>query len=200
MAKLSLDELNKLNYYDLWCAACVIFPGLNNFTFMNGTEGNLCRKKGIALVKSMVASSMKRDGNLKRTSATPLRLQAEPIVSNDLGSNAFSLSDSFSFLVSQRTEVSDEVDEFLNEKISKEDCDGLKNNNKYILKYWFDREKTYPNLSKVAIRILATPASSASSERDFSLWKLINSPLRSCLDASLAENIAISKSSIVGDM
>ena len=41
-----------------------------------------------------------------------------------------------------------------------------------VIDYWLLNRGTFPHLSRVALRLLATPASSASSERDFSLLKL----------------------------
>lgn len=39
--------------------------------------------------------------------------------------------------------------------------------------YWETKWNDYPTLSKVALRILATPAASSESERDFSSVKIL---------------------------
>ena len=65
-----------------------------------------------------------------------------------------------------------------------------------IIKFWLNRQDSHRYLARVALRILATPASSASSERDFSLWKLLHSPQRSRIDDETAESIALTKSSL----
>jgi len=39
-----------------------------------------------------------------------------------------------------------------------------------ILQYWRKRESLYPTLAKKAKDVLACPASSAPSERQFSVW------------------------------
>lgn len=41
-----------------------------------------------------------------------------------------------------------------------------------VVDYWFSKRSAFPNLAKVALRLLATPESSTSSEREFSLVKL----------------------------
>lgn len=112
----------------------------------------------------------------------------------ELGSESFCLADSFSFLGSNSTTAVDDIDRFMEEKISHSDREGLKANSNYIIKFWVDRFVCYPHLAKVALRILAAPASSASSERDFSLWQLLFSKLRTRLDPELAESMAISRS------
>lgn len=44
LAGLSLNELKNFFYYELWCAARIIFPELRKFIFINGMEGKLCKK------------------------------------------------------------------------------------------------------------------------------------------------------------
>lgn len=56
------------------------------------------------------------------------------------------------------------VVELLTEKISREDCKGLKGNYIHVMKSLFDRERTYPNISKLDKRLLTGLAYSASKK------------------------------------
>ena len=125
---------------------------------------------------------------------------SERIITPLLGKDSFNLSDSFSFLGCQRTSSTDDLADFLGEKISKTDCDAFRKDDKYVVKFWIDRQETHPFISKVAIRLLSVPVSSASSERDFSLWKLIHSYLRTSIDPELSEDIVVAKSAITNEL
>lgn len=62
------------------------------------------------------------------------------------------------------------VTAYLGEGVTAAEGSLLKTNNG-VVDYWLTKLSSFPCLSKVALRVLATPASSASSERDFSILK-----------------------------
>lgn len=77
----------------------------------------------------------------------------------------------------------DEVDIYIAQKIMAEDVD--------ILKWWDDHSESYPKLHKIAMFIFAIPATSAPSERKFSLAGHVLSCLRSSLDPMKVENLLL---------
>ncbi|KAK3931948.1 Transposable element Hobo transposase [Frankliniella fusca] len=77
----------------------------------------------------------------------------------------------------QQPEVWDEVDKYL--LIVKTAGNFVKSND--LLKWWKARSADLPVLSRVARMVLATPASSSSSERNFSVAGRVITPRRNCL-------------------
>jgi hypothetical protein len=57
------------------------------------------------------------------------------------------------------------------------------------LQWWKDNEPRFPNLAKLARRVLAIPATSASSERIFSVSGNINSKKRARLDPEIVQDL-----------
>lgn len=43
LARTTPHYLNEILVHDLWCASCVIHPGLKCFSFMNVTDGNAAK-------------------------------------------------------------------------------------------------------------------------------------------------------------
>jgi hypothetical protein len=58
-----------------------------------------------------------------------------------------------------------------------------------LLPWWRENEKVFPNVAKVARRLLCVPASSAASERSFSVAGLTVSQRRAALDPETVHNI-----------
>jgi hypothetical protein len=58
-----------------------------------------------------------------------------------------------------------------------------------LLPWWRENEKVFPNVAKVARRLLCVPASNAASERSFSVAGLTVSQRRAALDPETVDNI-----------
>lgn len=65
----------------------------------------------------------------------------------------------------------DELTAYMSETVKAANCELRKPNNG-VVDYWLTKRGSFPNLSRVALILLATQASSASRERDFSLLKM----------------------------
>ena len=50
-----------------------------------------------------------------------------------------------------------------------------------MIRFWLANEQMFPNLTRIALRIYATPVSSATNERNFSFGSKIEAPERSSL-------------------
>ena len=63
-----------------------------------------------------------------------------------------------------------------------------------VVRFWHDRKKQFPTLFCVIMRIYTTPISSAASERVDSLLKMLVNDKRSCLNASLLDDLIVLRS------
>lgn len=77
----------------------------------------------------------------------------------------------------------DEVEIYLGQKITLDEID--------LLKWWDDHKESYPKLHKIAMFIHGIPATSAPSERKFSLAGNVLTCLRSTLDPTQVENLLL---------
>jgi len=64
----------------------------------------------------------------------------------------------------------------------------------FVVKFWYNKKRTYPRLYKVAMRIYATPASSSTSERVFSTLNNIVTSQRSQLSAKHLSELIVARS------
>lgn len=60
-----------------------------------------------------------------------------------------------------------------------------------VCEFWRKNQHDFPNVARLAMRILCIPASSASSERQFSLLNREAPPLRSSLKPSTLSNLVL---------
>ena len=65
-----------------------------------------------------------------------------------------------------------------------------------IFRFWYRSSEMYPHLSKVAIRLFATPPSSCASERNFNVVNRIVTPQRNRLNSSTIEDHLLLRSFI----
>lgn len=86
----------------------------------------------------------------------------------------------------QVTIVETEIDEYTRLDMPKEDCD--------LIKWWADHQESLPLLTKLALGVLAIPASSASAESNFSSAGFVVSDRRSQIDSTLLESILVCRS------
>lgn len=87
-------------------------------------------------------------------------------------------------------------DDFVVEEVSWDDMALFKEEGG-IAEFWLNRQKYHTYLSIISLRILGTQASSASLGSEFSLWKILNSPLGNRTDDETAGYIAFRKAHCV---
>jgi hypothetical protein len=100
-------------------------------------------------------------------------------------------SDSDSELIIPRRDqqpVIDEVDSYQRDSFAETSSSVFD-----ILSFWHAHEERYPRLSKLALRILAVPASSASCERAFRRVKLLITESRESLTPETVTKMMLSK-------
>lgn len=118
------------------------------------------------------------------TQRSQTQSQVDASVSNDE-------SDSESELIVQRRDqppVIDEVDSYQRDSFAETSSSVFD-----ILAFWHAHEERYPRLSKLALRILAIPASSASCERAFRRVKLLVTESRESLTPETVTKMMLSK-------
>lgn len=166
LAQHTLNAMDRINMHDLWVAACLIHPGLRSLSFFTDVcLRNEARAKGMSLLRKMVDNishaNNSHSTDTKQDNLTPC--------GGDLGKSAFHLSSCMSFLGHVTEE--DDLSRYMSCAVTMADRELLQANDG-IVDYWLSKRDEFPTVYQVAMRILATPASSTSSERDFSLLKL----------------------------
>lgn len=153
------------------------------------------RSKGLNLLRKLldierakVSTSQESDYN---QNSAP-QLNSHSLKPNRLGATAFEISKAMDFLDSTADD-DDELEKYLSATFSKSVRQELKAIHGVAL-FWAKSQHAYHFLSKVALRIMATPASSATSERDFRDVNRIFTPERSTLDPALINDILFLKS------
>lgn len=201
VSNMVLHEINKILYYYMWTAACITFPGLNNFLFVNALQAASLKWKGIDLVRIMVSKLNSKDTNtMPRTHAINNKgNSASRNVPSQLGKESFKLSESLYFFGSHKDTCTDDIDKFLQEKSLADECAALKSDTRYVVTPLFSRLISHFYLSRVTLQILATPTSLAMSEKDFSIWKLLAGSQRSQIDDETVENNYITNSNKIGE-
>lgn len=120
-------------------------------------------EKGVNLLRKMIQSSTNGDIDLAASSSPVV------LVSTAFGNGSFQLSACTSYLGKQPKV--DEVSAYMTETVTAAEREMLQSNDG-VVDYCLSTKGSFPALYKVALRILVTPASTASSERDFSLLKI----------------------------
>ena len=160
LSRVRLKYLDEIPMHDIWCASCVIHPGLSSFSFMPPSRAKLARSLGESLVSQMISEIAPVHQHVDRDE-TSQRVEITPTGGN-LGSSLRSLATNMSFLSRAQSDT-DELTSYKSLVISPEEK-RLLSDDAGIVELWLNRVETFPNMSKVALRLCITPASSASSE------------------------------------
>lgn len=196
LAKRTLEALNNIDYHDLWCASCFLHPGLSSFSFCSPSVASLCKRRGESLVRQMVLDfEARKEGIPSNTVHSPntTSVQNIPNVRGTLGESSWSLSNKMSFLCSPKSS-NDEVSRFMSLVLSSSSVNMLKNDGGEV-DFWLSMKADMPTLSAIALKVSVTPASSATSERDFSALKLSVPSNSSCLKDDIINAKAVLYSS-----
>lgn len=190
LAQKTLDALDKIEIPDLWVYACFMHPGFCSFSFAYSLDVTRTRRRGEQPIQSMLSKQT------QKCDAVPITCPSETsIVLPNLGKERFRLCNVIFFLPYQIEEASvDESSSFLQDSLSDSDVKKLQMDDG-LVDYWVPRCSRHPKLSQIALHILATLASSSSSESDFSALKLKLNIRRILLANDLVEDLSILKSS-----
>lgn len=197
LSKQTLAQLSNIRYHDVWCASCFLHPGLSSFHFMPSDTASKCRSVAESLVRKMIS------GRQDPSSATELHTSeicslGKPIHTAGnclLGSASWNLSDRMSFLTVPKKST-DELTNYICATLSEDDIDLLKTD-EGIISFWVCRRESFPVLSRCALQLFVTPASSTPSERNFSLLKLIVTPGRNMMKDDIINATAKVRSALM---
>lgn len=95
-----------------------------------------------------------------------------------------------------RLESQDEVEKYQAMSINSAAIDpsSFVNDSFAVVRFWYNRRGQFPKLYRVAMKVLATPVSSSSSERVFSTLKKLVTSDRVRLSGQNVENILVARS------
>lgn len=195
MAGILLPHMEAIKVHDLWIAACLLHPGMRDLAFMQpGTNTVSFKTRGKDLIRKMMEALRRFDseGDITDGANTADNESREPPpYTTNLGEDPLNVGQFLTFVVSQDN---DELGRYLVDTVSSDVISYLKNDKLGLLRYWNEVKIRYRFLSRVARRILATPASSSGSERHFSHVNRLVSPIRSQLGDDIIADLTFLKS------
>lgn len=145
LARETLKEINHIQCHQLWCAPCVLHPGLMSFHFVcKESEANY-RKLGECLVRRMIFESTKPNIATTSTECDQSNNSSATKFSssngNNLGSSSWSVSRKMSFHTTPR-QSSDELSMYLSFLLTEEEVKLLKKDN-VVLEFWILTERYF---------------------------------------------------------
>lgn len=171
----TLDELLKIEVHEIWIAATMLHPAFRKLEFIEDRSIRAdCRSRGIVQPEKLISTFKEADFS------TVDEVEEVPIIRPQLGEDPFDIRHMVDRRGGKITEgggidlkryLKHETPTFLLSKTAR-DMD--------TVKFWFNNSGKFPNLRKMAFRVLATPPSSDSSERDLSAVHQIMSIARNC--------------------
>lgn len=165
-------------------ASTLLHPGYRSLLFVpDETHREECRSKRRAIIRRLMDQIDQRFGTTESAHSSDLN----PIQGN--GDGSIHMEDLMCF---DKSTDCDELSTYEKETFSPEQEEDLKTNNGDI-RFWVRAKNRYPCLHLVAIRCLAVPVSSMSSERDFSFINRLVTSDRSCLRDDIIEDNAFLK-------
>ena len=190
------EELKTVEIRDLWLVGCFLHPFFRSLGFYKDeSKRSEYRIRGETLTRKLVESSSMEYSSLF---SNPIQVPAIPppmTLTQSHGKRKFSqleLMDS----PSRETVGTDEVAKYLNIEASKFGVQPqwFEQDKFAIIKFWYEKRNQFPKLYKMALRIFATPVSSAGSERVFSVLKKMVPASRSTLSSDIIEDIVVIRS------
>lgn len=164
--------LSEIEIHNLWIAASLLHPGFRGLSFVNVSNREEYKTRGIGQIRRL----MRKFQSVQE----PEVQEVVPFVQGELGAESFDIGRAMDSVMdfgdSQRE---DEVTRYLSHSMTSALRDTVKADFG-VVQFWYANAGIYPVLSKVAFRVLATPPSSSSSERDFSDVNRILSAARNC--------------------
>jgi len=197
------SEICKIEVHDLWLVACFLYPHLRRFEFwQDAAERASFVVRGEAIARVLYEQEVaKQNGTVAIPVVTGNGTPSNPNAARDSTAQPASKKAKFTLLNYVHNEggsdvCRDEVNRYKNTGLRDMGLDRIKFSNDpfAVVKFWYARKGTYPNLYKVAMRVYATPASSSSSERVFSRLKNIVTAQRSHLSAQHLSDLIVGHS------
>ncbi|KAI0558044.1 Zinc finger BED domain containing protein [Gracilaria domingensis] len=188
-AKVVLQFLSQIEIHSLWIAGSLLHPRMRSLSFVRDTaKRNVYRGKGSVLVKRMLRNYDKVEKKGNEIVATDV------VAPKELGTDSFCLSDMFDVADTSEGDI-DSFEKYMSRKFPLSISKPLKtsasdeDHGTKLIRFWINQEAHYPDLSKVALRIYATPVSSSTSERNFSAVNRILTAERSRLKSDVIEDM-----------
>ncbi|KAI0563666.1 zinc finger BED domain containing protein [Gracilaria domingensis] len=193
-----LHFLAKIEIHSMWVAGSLLHPRLRSLGFVENCEKrNMFKAKGAILIKRLLRNYAGA-GN----EDTDVCIVNDVIAPKELGKESFNLSDMFDIADREMADL-DSFEKYMGRSFPLPVLQQLRTVKKEgedhktkLVKFWISQSALYPDLSKVALRLYATPVSSASSERNFSAVNRIVTADRSKLKSNLVEDMLYLRSMV----
>lgn len=195
----TLFEMRKIEVHDLWIDGCLLCPRMRGLSFvLNMQERKQLKYKGCDLIRKMMGKVSKATPASEEMSRhQPVPLDDSRMTPNSLGVKSFRLDDAFDFPDFSGTDT-DGLSKYLGTSFARSTMDILSSENG-LAEFWLTTEHSWPELTKIALRVLATPVSSCSSEHNFSAVNRIVTADRSRFKSDVLEDLIIVRSCIPQD-
>ncbi len=198
-------ELQRIEVHDLWLVSCYLHPFLRDMEFWNDpSQREQFKVRGEKLLRTMCsdlksASSRESEHGVEIHSIQPngegSAVTDYEELQRPFKRAKFSLKNHV-VVKGQATRNSDEVTRYKSTELSQFglDPETFLSNPFSVLHFWHSRKSMYPSIFKIAVRVFATPASSCSSERVFSIMKKLVTPDRATISTEHISQIIIGRS------
>lgn len=169
-----LNALDAIETHDMWIAATLLHPGFRALSFISGRNQEAFKRRGCAQIRKLMEKIQKTTDGTENEDVQEVAV-SQGHVEDDL----FNMNAAMDSPVVIGAENQDELARYFAHVVS-----GLPRSELSAdfgcVQFWYINSGKCPVLSKVAYRVLATPPSSSSSERDFSDVHRILTPSRNC--------------------
>lgn len=185
-----LRQLRKIEVHPLWIAGAMLHPNMRSLSFVTSAADKVAyRAIGCRLIRSLMEMTNARTKSKKTNEDT----QTSKISSGsrDEGFSLTSMFDKKEDPGMQR----DELDHYHIDDIHMDQSYSVEGDIG-VAKWWIDNRGKYPELFEIAMRVLATPASSCSSERNFSCVNNIVTSKRTCLRPKGVDDLVFLRSAL----
>lgn len=197
-ADLTLQHLEKIEIHPLWVAAAILQPRLRQLGFIrNSTSRQLLKAKGCTLLRQLLDKNESDEVVEVEPVADEQRATKRIKELFEIGLySTFNLEAALDIPTCHPEDKQDELKRYLGYWFSEEVSKGVMLDKMSIVRFWASKKyrAIFPRVSTVSLPIMATPASFASSERNFSFNNRLITSQRIRLSERLVEDLVLARS------
>lgn len=198
-----LVRFSKLVIHPLWIGAAILHPGFRSLGFLrdiNYTPKEIAidweekKENALDVIRIMMGKIKPNSRNSSHNSSNTAPNDRDVSINrNENGKRTLEVGEMMDFTPAKKRREVDELDEYLHFNFSP----GMQAQFKDemgVVHFWISKLNDWPTLSRIALRLMAIPASSCSSERCFSTWNKMLSSDRMSMKFEVKKDILLAKS------
>jgi len=165
-----LKSIRAIEVHDMWVAGCLLHPRLRSLSFIGeSVKREHLKAKGVDFIRRMLDSVQMLEKDSSSTENSSKRPDKRRRIATERSTvGKFSLADMLD-CPEPPSRCLGEVKRYMEDAFESLDTDDLMRSDEMeVVRFWLYNSKNCSFLKKVAFRGYAKPASSCSSERDFS--------------------------------